>query len=192
MKINAFKDRMFNLSDLKGLIRENSADEGKYDPFFEKYPQYRDSAITYQNSEELRNDLYNFFGEGGPFPNPSLYPELNNDKRKHYNKIVKSARNYTPKSDREMIIGQPDVSMDNTVVQTNTPTVPKTTIAKTAVDYLYEFFISYGGGNITNADSDYISEINNITTIIGEKYGKKISQFNERKFNLDPNIKVGD
>lgn len=193
MKLLELKGKMFKLSDLQGLIKENAVDERKYDAFFEKYPQFKDPNITYQNSEELRKALYDYFGESGKFPDPNLYSTFNNEKRKAINKIFKMARGYTPVSDREVAVS------DNNVISNNDPTLPSVSTANvgkennnTAVNVLYRAFQSLGGENISPSDSNYVEEINTITNKVGGQYGSLIRGFNEKQFIQNPNIRVGD
>lgn len=188
MKITEIRNKLFKLSDLNGLIKENTFDEGRpaanapsLKKFFELHPEY--IGIPYQNPTEignaLRAALHDYFKDTAtPYPSPEEYAVMSNAARKIYALRIKQA-NYILAGTRSIAnkaVSIPGISSDDKV----------TTLSKAPLEHLRDFFSNNGGSNFSFSEEI----LYNPEQL--EKYvdGLKTLALNAGNFFLDSGVKI--
>lgn len=208
MKISETINKLFGLSDLKGLISENAFDEAKpkfgapsMTGFFEKHPEFIDK--TYYSSPELRAALYDYFKPTDefpsvvPFPHPNEYDTMPQDIRKKYYTRVKNGK---PQHLDKVRKANVQIQFNNDTLNTPTGTqeTPKT-IKKsgTPLELLRFLFNKNGGESILypvepqgdfSIIIEYIDKICAFVDVVGEdiktNYGLNTIVFNDNGINV--------
>ena len=209
MKLNEIKNNLFGLSDLKGLISENSFDEStRWSEFASKYPDLiPGNGVTYHNSPELRQALYDYWTNLGKaaFPSPEEFNNLTSDQKRKLNIKYLNGLRYVSRANQEMSDSEIIQPISDAQGDPNIQTPKKTSVNdnipgnKLPVNVLYHYFRIFGGENIRlqggedeAAMKNYVDKLYSLAKDIYEKQPKPIKDFNETQFVSNPTIKVGN